>query len=216
VNGIARRSRAVVGAACRPSAAVERRLLGLVALAILVGACTSSGSGPAEVAGSVSPVPPVPPGATGGADSGGYGGRGDYGTDGGYGLTATDPPATAAPAGSAAGDGTVREVRLSAGSMGSYLTGEGGLTLYVFTRDAPNASACSGQCAANWPPFTVAPGEMVKAAAGVSGSLTTFIRADGTAQVAHDGSPLYYYAGDEKPREANGEGVGGVWFVARP
>ncbi len=195
------------------SATLAGRLGTMVAAAVLVGACTSSGSSPAIGAPLASSAPA---GASTGPGSGGYGGRGDYGVGGGYGPAETTPAATAAPAGSAAGDGAVLEVRVSAGSVGSYLTGEGGRTLYVFTGDAPNASACTGQCAANWPPFTVAPGETVTAGAGVSGSLTTVIRADGTAQVAYDGAPLYYYAGDEKPRETNGEGVGGVWFVAQP
>jgi hypothetical protein len=28
--------------------------------------------------------------------------------------------------------------------------------------------------------------------------------------------PLYYYSGDKKPGDANGQGIGGVWFVLNP
>jgi len=33
-------------------------------------------------------------------------------------------------------------------------------------------------------------------------------------QVEYDGHPLYRYAGDSGADQANGEGKGGVWFVA--
>ncbi len=43
------------------------------------------------------------------------------------------------------------------------------------------------------------------------------MRADGTAQVTHDGRPLYYFAHDTAAGQTNGEGIkgfGGVWHVA--
>ncbi len=50
----------------------------------------------------------------------------------------------------------------------------------------------------------------------MTGTLTTFARADGSQQVAYNGEPLYYFTGDTAPGDANGEGVGGVWFIATP
>jgi hypothetical protein len=35
-------------------------------------------------------------------------------------------------------------------------------------------------------------------------------------QWAFDGRPLYYFAGDAKAGDANGDGSGGVWHVVRP
>jgi len=40
-------------------------------------------------------------------------------------------------------------------------------------------------------------------------------RKDGSKQWAKDGKPLYFWVGDTEPGETNGDGVGGVWHVAR-
>ena len=90
------------------------------------------------------------------------------------------------------------------------------MALYVFGNDSANTSACSGGCAATWPPFTIAAGDELKAGAGVKGKLTTFARADGSMQVAYDRSPLYYYAADEAAGDTKGQGIGDVWFIAKP
>ncbi len=62
--------------------------------------------------------------------------------------------------------------------------------------------------------LTLDSGEPV-AGEGVGGELTLIERDDGTMQVALDGQPLYYFAGDAAPGDTNGEGVGGVWFVVQ-
>lgn len=46
--------------------------------------------------------------------------------------------------------------------------------------------------------------------------LGTIQRDDGSTQVTLNGWPLYYFAADAAPGDANGEGVAGAWFVARP
>jgi predicted lipoprotein with Yx(FWY)xxD motif len=99
--------------------------------------------------------------------------------------------------------------------VGDYLTGTDGKTLYIFTKDSANKSVCEGDCAAKWPPVIVS-GAAPAAPAGVSGALTTFARTDGSMQLAINGLPLYYFAPDTKAGDTTGEGVGGVWFVARP
>ena len=38
---------------------------------------------------------------------------------------------------------------------------------------------------------------------------------DGKLQLTYDGHPLYRYAGDQSKADANGEGVGGQWFVVK-
>jgi predicted lipoprotein with Yx(FWY)xxD motif len=107
-------------------------------------------------------------------------------------------------------------VAVVTGKDGAYLTGKDGKTLYTFTPDSAGTSTCVDACAATWPPFTVASTGALKAESGVTGALTTFARADGTMQVAYNGSPLYYYAADTKAGDTMGQGVGGKWFIASP
>ena len=38
-------------------------------------------------------------------------------------------------------------------------------------------------------------------------------KANGDSQVTYDGRPLYHFAGDAKPGDTNGQGVGSVWFA---
>lgn len=96
--------------------------------------------------------------------------------------------------------------------FGRVLVDSSGRTLYLYTRDEPNKSNCSGGCARTWPPLlsvgTAQAGEGVNA--GLLG-LTT--REDGSTQVTYNGWPLYYYAPDEKPGDLKGQNVGGVWYV---
>ena len=46
------------------------------------------------------------------------------------------------------------------------------------------------------------------------GEFTAVTRADGTNQTAYMGRPLYYFAGDAKPGDVNGEGFNSLWYVA--
>ena len=46
-------------------------------------------------------------------------------------------------------------------SLGDVLVDAQGRTLYGFTNDANGTSTCTGACATNWPPLTVAaPGRL--------------------------------------------------------
>lgn len=89
------------------------------------------------------------------------------------------------------------------------LANKEGRTLYTFDKDAPGKSNCYGGCAAAWPPFAVAN----PALAG--GDFTIVARDDGSAQWAYKGKPLYFFAGDAKPGDINGDKQGGVWHVIR-
>lgn len=113
-----------------------------------------------------------------------------------------------------AGAGAVVEISSSTG-LGEHLVDAEGRTLYVFLNDSPGTSVCEAECATNWPPATVEEGTPFTAGEGVTAELGTLARDDGSRQLTLAGWPLYRFAGDAAPGDATGEGVGGVWFVAR-
>jgi len=184
--------------------------VGLVLL--VLAACTTGGAAvPAAAptgAATTSPAPAAPStAASAPTESSSGGGRGDYD----YG----NPGATSSEASLAPGSSTVA-VNVASGPVGAYLTGVGGLTLYTFKLDSANTSTCDGGCAQTWRPLTIQTGTELEAGDGVEGKLTTFPRADGALQVAYSGAPLYYFANDSAPGDTNGQGIGDVWFVAKP
>lgn len=94
-----------------------------------------------------------------------------------------------------------------------------GMTLYTFDNDTTeNTSACSGDCATNWPAVTIEEGQAVSVGDGVDlEDFTTFTRSDNSAaQVAYYAKPLYTFAGDAAAGDTNGDGVGGLWHIAKP
>lgn len=119
------------------------------------------------------------------------------------------------PAATFAQDGEV-QVGTATDDLGTYLVGPDGRTLYYFTKDVtPGHSVCFGGCLEAWPPLLVGEGETLAAGEGVSGTLAALTRDDGSMQATYRGRPLYYWQGDTAAGETNGEGVGGVWFVAQ-
>ena len=99
--------------------------------------------------------------------------------------------------------------------LGKILVDSQGRTLYLFEKDSGTTSACTGACAAAWPP--VRDGSQPTVGAGADASLVgTTQRSDGDPQVTYNGHPLYLYVGDEKAGDTNGEGLtafGGGWFA---
>ncbi len=87
-----------------------------------------------------------------------------------------------------------------------------GRALYVFTKDERNVSNCTGGCAQNWPPLLTV-GDPTAEEGVVADRLGTVTRADGSTQVTYNGRPLYYFANDDKPGDANGQNIIGAWFV---
>jgi predicted lipoprotein with Yx(FWY)xxD motif len=94
------------------------------------------------------------------------------------------------------------------------LTDSQGLTLYTSSNDPTGSSVCVASCTMIWPPLIVT-GDVV-APAGAGGTLSTITRDDGSSQAAYNGAPLYRYANDTAPGQAAGDGLGGVWFIAKP
>lgn len=100
-------------------------------------------------------------------------------------------------------------------NLGQVLTDADGNALYFFTKDArPDSSACVGGCLSAWPVFYV---NNPSVGAGLDAAdFGSFQRADGSMQSTYKSWPLYYFAGDNAPGDANGEGVNNIWYVAKP
>jgi len=99
-------------------------------------------------------------------------------------------------------------------TLGDYLVGKTGMTLYFFATDELNKSNCADQCAINWPPLE--PEGALVADTGIAGTLGVITRDNGVSQVTYNGKPLYYWASDKKPGDVTGQGVNAVWSVAKP
>jgi len=107
------------------------------------------------------------------------------------------------------------EIKVSSSTdLGDFLVDEKGMTLYLFTKDTPGVSNCSGSCLTAWPPLLTT--DEPRAGDGVTGKLGTITRDDGSLQVTYNDMPLYYYVTDVKPGDTTGQDVGGVWFVVAP
>lgn len=121
-----------------------------------------------------------------------------------------------AASGSAAGASTVIATASASGSK--FLISGTGHAIYLWAKDGKNSSACSGACASAWPPVP-ATGKVTAAGGAVASDLGTIDRSDGTKQVTYDGHPLYYFAGDSGPGQANGQGsdnFGAKWWLVAP
>jgi len=122
--------------------------------------------------------------------------------------SSSSPPAAAASSPAAGSSATTLKSTTINGTQ--VLTNSAGFTLYWFVPDTSTTSKCTGSCAAFWPPVK----GPATAGSGVTGTLGTITRPDGSTQAAYDGHPLYTYAGDSAPGQAKGNGLnvsGGVW-----
>ena len=117
---------------------------------------------------------------------------------------------SAAASASASSSGTALKTATIGGV--TVLTSANGFTLYSFVPDTATKSNCNGECATFWPPVK----GPATAGPGVTGTLTTITRSDGSVQAAYDGHPLYTYVADTAPGQAKGNGLnlsGGVWHL---
>ena len=118
-------------------------------------------------------------------------------------------PATSAPA-SPETDAAALALTMADSPLGSILVDGNGMTLYMFTNDSADTSACEGQCLVNWPPLL---GEPTMGAGVDDSKLGSFTRADGRVQATYNSWPLYYWKDDTKPGDMTGQNVQEVWFV---
>ena len=127
-------------------------------------------------------------------------------------TTPKSPGSPAAAGASASATASSSGTALKTATIGgvTVLTSAKGFTLYSFAPDTATTSNCNGACATYWPPVK----GPATAGSGVTGTLTTIKRSDGSMQAAYDGHPLYTYAADTAPGQAKGNGLnlsGGVW-----
>jgi predicted lipoprotein with Yx(FWY)xxD motif len=93
----------------------------------------------------------------------------------------------------------------------TVLTNAKGFALYWFAPDTRIKSVCNSSCAAYWPPVK----GPVTLSSGITGTVGTIKRSDGTLQATYNGHPLYTYVADTAPGEAKGNNLnlnGGLWF----
>jgi predicted lipoprotein with Yx(FWY)xxD motif len=124
-----------------------------------------------------------------------------------YGVGGGSTSMSSAGATSAATVGTAK-----VGDVGTVLVDGDGMTLYLFESDTGTTSTCTGTCASMWPALTTS--SDAEAGSGAKASmLGTTTRDDGSTQVTYNGHPLYLYSGDSAAGQANGQGIGNVWYA---
>jgi len=128
-------------------------------------------------------------------------------------VTSTSAAASASAASSAAG-GSVAEIDAEDSSLGKILVDDQGNTIYFFSADEEGDSTCTGDCLANWP--AVKADATPEAGGSVTATLGIFMRDDGTSQLTVNGYPAYYFAGDKKAGDTNGQGLFDKWYVFDP
>jgi predicted lipoprotein with Yx(FWY)xxD motif len=121
---------------------------------------------------------------------------------------------SSSPANSAATGTSGSGPTLNAATIGGVkvLTSSKGLTLYLFAPDTSTSSKCYGSCAQYWPPVLGTP----KAGPGVTGTLGSIHRSDGSVQATYNGHPLYTYIADTGAGQDHGNNLninGGLWKV---
>lgn len=164
----------------------------VLALAVIAAGCGSSNDNSSTSA------------SSGGGGGGAYGGGGS-----------SSKAATPASGGGAAVIAVANNPKL-----GKILVDSKGDTLYYFEKDKQGGttSTCSGACAAVWPPVTTSGAPKAQKGA-LASKVGTIKRSDGSSEATYNGWPLYTYAGDKKPGDANGNDLkqfGASWYALTP
>ena len=97
-------------------------------------------------------------------------------------------------------------------TLGTHLIEGSGRTVYLFTMDERGKSNCNSGCSTAWPPLLTL-GDPADDEGAVGRLLDSTTRDDGSTQVTYNGWPLYYFAADTRPGDANGQNVADNWFV---
>jgi predicted lipoprotein with Yx(FWY)xxD motif len=141
---------------------------------------------------------------------------GGYGSDDSDTIAQSDdePAGEAAAAAEDVGAAVAEAIQVAQTPLGEALANADGFTLYGFTNDTAGVPTCEGPCAETWPPLLVDGPELP---ADLDPNVFRVVpRPDGSFQLAAGAWPLYAFSGDGAPGETNGQGSGGVWYVATP
>ena len=104
-------------------------------------------------------------------------------------------------------------------TLGKYLVDKDGKTLYYFSNDANGLSNCTGGCLTNWPIYLADSAKTTYSDGLLSSDFKTITNTSGAKQTTSKGWPLYYYSPggvQEAAGLTTGEGIGNIWFVAKP
>jgi predicted lipoprotein with Yx(FWY)xxD motif len=147
----------------------------------------------------------------------GCGGSDDGSGSGGGGYGSRDGSTTTASSESAGGTAVIVSAA-TVPKLGKVIVDSKGFTLYDFHKDKGGVPACYGGCAKVWPPL-ISEGKPQAGEGAMASKLGTTKRKDGTLQVTYAGWPLYTYAADKKPGDANGNDIdsfGAEWYALLP
>jgi predicted lipoprotein with Yx(FWY)xxD motif len=107
-------------------------------------------------------------------------------------------------------------VTLKSTSLGKVLVNQNGRTLYLFEKDRPGKSMCTGSCVSFWPPLLSGAKPRAGSTAVKASLLGRIRRSDGRMQVTYRGHPLYTFSLDKRAGQTNGEGLddfGAHWYA---
>ena len=102
--------------------------------------------------------------------------------------------------------------------VGNHIVDKDGRSLYFFSNDANSLSNCTGGCLATWPTFLADSANTTYSDGLAASDFKTITTTSGGKQTTYKGWPLYYYTPGgiaEAAGQTTGEGIGGIWFVAK-
>ncbi len=116
------------------------------------------------------------------------------------------------PAGAVLADGHAPQAAIKTITLegAKIYTDSNGMSLYTFDKDSKGVSNCNDGCAVKWPPLAA------PANAEGAGQFSVVTRKDGSKQWALKGMALYTWFKDKKSGDITGDGVKGVWHIAKP
>lgn len=94
-------------------------------------------------------------------------------------------------------------------TLGTFLTDENGMTLYVYASNPTAETACDYSCLQFWKPFIVdlsygGDDGFLKKNYNLGDKVSIIERGDGLYQYAYEGKLLYRFFGDKKPGDVFG------------
>lgn len=101
---------------------------------------------------------------------------------------------------------------------GTVLATGSKFSLYLLTNEKGGKLHCTGGCLSVWFPLEVSKAtKHISVGSGVHGKIG-FVSRGAEKQVTFNSYPVYTYAGDNDPGQANGESIpfsGGTWYLVR-